>query len=193
MSLIVVTPPTVEPVTLAEARTHLRLETLADDPILTGYIAAARDMAEHELQRSIIAKTYEFALDAFPDEGGVIEIPMGPAIPGAGYLAITSVKYTDTAGVEQTLDPSAYTLDGYSNIPRLAPTTTWPITRGVVNAVRIRYTSGHATAELVPASVRTWILMHVAHQYESREAFGTAALSSQPNLSRLLDPYRSFR
>lgn len=189
MSLIVITAPSAEPVTLAEARAQARIDSTTDDPTLARYIVAAREMAEHELQRTLVVTTYELMLDAFPD--GTLELPMGP-IPAASAMSVTSVKYTDAADVEQTVDPSAYTLDGYSNAPRLVPVAGWPTPKDAPNAVRIRYTSGHATPGTVPPAVKQWILAHVAEMNERREAAGSG-IEPLPFLSRLLDPYRSFR
>lgn len=190
MNIYVVTAPTFEPVTLAEARAHCHIDHALDDAVIAGYIVAARQQAEHELQRSLVLQTFELVLDQFPS--GVIELPMGP-IPAAGAIAVASVKYTDTAGAEQTVDPPAYTLDPYSNVPRLAPVTGWPTTKDTMNAVRVRYTSGAATAGTVPQAVKTWILLQVGHLYANREAATPATLTATPFVDRLLDAYRSFR
>lgn len=145
-------------------------------------------MAEHELQRSLVAQTFQLSLDAFPSD--VIELPMGP-IPADGALSIVSVKYTDTAGAEQTVDPAAYYLDAYSNVPRLMPVSGWPSPKVQMNAVRIRYTSGHASPGTVPQPIRQWILLQTATLYENREATSPGV---QPiHVARLLDPYRSYR
>jgi uncharacterized phiE125 gp8 family phage protein len=190
MSLIVITPPLAEPVTLAEVRTHTRLDSIADDTALAGYIIAAREICEHELQRSLIARTYELLLDAFPQ--GSIELPMAP-IPAQSALSVTSVKYDDPASIEQTMSAAAYTLDPYSDVPRIEAVSGWPPAKAAINAVRVRYVSGHASALLIPQSIKTWILLHVGHYYENREAMSEAVLQPLPNLGRLLDPYRTFR
>lgn len=189
MSLYVVTPPAAEPVTLAEVRAHARIDATADDPTLAGFIMAAREMAEHELQRSLVAKTYELTLDEFP--AGTIELPMAP-IAASAAISVSSVKYTDTNDVEQTIDPSAYTLDGYSDTPRLTPVSGWPTPKSAQNAVRVRYVSGHANASLIPQAIKVWISLHAVHLFENREAAG-ASLEPLPFLGRLLDPYRTFR
>lgn len=188
MNLIVVTPPTVEPVTLAEARAQCNIDHELHDFLLAGFISAARQTAEHELQRSLVAQTFQLSLDGFPD--GVIELPMGP-IPAESALSIVSVKYTDTADVEQTVDPADYELDPYSNIPRLVPVNGWPTPKDAMNSVRVRYTSGHASPGTIPQPVRQWILLQAADLYENRQATATG---TQPTyVGRLLDPYRSYR
>jgi uncharacterized phiE125 gp8 family phage protein len=189
VNLIVVTQPTAEPVTLAEARDQLNITHTTHDAFIAACVVAARQMAEHELQRSLVAQTFQLSLDEFPS--GEIELPMGP-IPQEGALSIVSVKYTDTAGVEQTVDPADYELDAYSNVPRLVPVDGWPTSSTeVMNAVRIRYTSGHASPGTVPLAVRQWILLQAADLYENRQA--TAAGTQPTYVGRLLDPYRSYR
>ena len=191
MNVYVITAPTFEPVTLAEARAQCRVDHTLEDAVIAGYIVAARQRAEHELQRSLVAQTFELVLDQFPS--GAIELPMGP-IPAAGAIAVVSVKYTDTAGAEQTVDPPAYTLDPYSNVPRLAPVSGWPTTKDAMNAVRVRYTSGAATAAAVPQAVKSWIQLQVAHLYANREPVNVGNIvTPMPYVDRLLDAYRSFR
>lgn len=194
MTLVVITPPTEEPLTLAEVRAHLRIDEVTYDASLAGYVIAARERVEHELSRSVIAKTYELTLDEFP--AGTIELPMAPVIPGTGRMAIVSVKYTDSAGVEQTVSGAAYSLDAYSHRPRLTPVNGWPTVKDEQNAVRIRYTSGLPASD-VPQAVRQWMLLQIGSQHEHRESVaawisGGREAATLPFVDRLLDPYRSY-
>jgi uncharacterized phiE125 gp8 family phage protein len=110
MSLKVVTPPTLTTVVAtADLRTHLRLATDGtEDGLATTYLAAAHAAAEHYAGRPIGSQTLELALDAFP-EG---EIALTPAVSAAAESAPT-VKYTDLAGVEQTVSATDYSLSTY--------------------------------------------------------------------------------
>lgn len=193
MSLIVITPPTAEPVSVDEARAHRGgLGDDVDDSLLEIMIVAARERAEHELQRSVAQKTYELSLDEFPS--GTIELPMAPIVPGTSAMSITSVKYTDLAGAEQTLDPSAYLFDGYSHTPRLSPVSGWPSAKVTMNAVRVRYVSGVTPTE-VPQSVRAWMLLQIGAMYENRESVAVGsgiAVADMPFAEHLLDAYRSY-
>ena len=92
MGYQVITPPT-EPVTLADARLHLRVTDTAEDALIGVWITAAREACEHYTQRSIGSQTLELRLDEFPD--GAIDLPRSPV------TAITSLKYIDTNGTEQ--------------------------------------------------------------------------------------------
>lgn len=192
MSLYIVTPPNMEPVSLAEARAHCKLDVTDDDALLAGYIMASREMLEHEIQRALIARTYEYTLDEFPSGDDAIELPMGP-IPASGAMSVTSVKYTDSADVEQTVSGSAYTVDAYSNVPRVQPVAGWPTPKQAINAVRVRYVSGHPDASLIPANLKTWILLQVEHFNANRASTAAGTIQALPFVGRLLDAYRSYR
>ena len=166
MSLTLIAAPILEPMTLAEAKLHLRVDGTDEDALITSLIGAARRGAEHKLNRALITQTWELALDAFPD--GSIELPMSRA------LSIVSVKYLDSSGVEQTVDSADYALDA-ATTPGwvlLASDATWPTTYDGANAVRVRFTCGYGPAASdVPADVVAWCKLQVGALYRNREGF----------------------
>lgn len=175
--LKVITAATQEPVTLIEAKVFLRVDVDADDSLIEALITAAREYAEHYTATTLADATYELALNAFPADA--IELPSG------GEVILDSVKYTDTAGAEQTLDPSVYVLSDYGMVPFVYPLEAWPMTGSYPNAVRVRFTQ----AAKVSAVVRTAILELIAHFYEDRENAATVPAA----VSRLLDVPRVYR
>ena len=162
--------------TLAQVRLHLRLigDPHPEDSLLLSSLAAAVQFAEHYTGRSIGVQTLELALNAFPV--GAIDLPQGP------ILSITSIKYLDVAGIEQTLLPSAYTLDDYSLQNRAVGVAEWPAAGVFSNAVKVRYQAGN----VLPA-VQAALLLTVGELYENRE---------QAELSRgacaLLDTVKAY-
>lgn len=192
MSLTLITPPAVEPVSLAEARLQCRIDAdnTAEDTLLAIYITAARNMAEHELQRVLIDQTWELRLDAFP----AAEISLGKA----GVRSITSVEYVNAAGTLQALDSAAYVLDATTSPGWLLPAdgTTWPATTDVANAVRVRFVVGYGdSASLVPENIRTWILLTTATLYKQRESIDLSGrATSLPGrfIDSMLDPFRVY-
>lgn len=192
MALTLITPPTVEPISLAEARTQCRVDAgdTAEDTLLALYIQAARETAEHMLGRVLITQTWEQTLDAFP--AGEIRLGKGQA------LSIVSVKYVDPVSVLQTLAPAAYALDAATPPGWLLPNSgySWPTTRDEVNAVRVQFTAGYgAAASSVPASVRQWMLVTVAALYAQRESFdlaGRAGVLPNRFIDSLLDAERIY-
>ena len=68
MPLNLITPPAVEPVTLADAKAHLKVDTTDDDALITALITAARARAEWHTGRALITQSWTLWLDAWPAE-----------------------------------------------------------------------------------------------------------------------------
>jgi uncharacterized phiE125 gp8 family phage protein len=189
MPAVLITAPAVEPVTLAEAKAHLYVTHSDDDALIGAYIAAAREDAEHRLQRALVNQTWELALDAFPS---VIDLPMAPLV------SITSIKYLDAARVEQTLDAATYYADTDAEPGEVVPKygESWPTTYPERNAVRVRYVAGYgADGSLVPESIKAWIKLRVGALYENREsAVSGQTIQAAPRdfADALLDRYKVY-
>lgn len=182
-----ITGPTVEPIDLATLKAWCRIDVTAEDTLLeTLCIPAARTDCENAIGRVLLSQTWEVVLDGWPSQQS-IKLPAAPAI------AITSVKYIDTDGVEQTLSGSAYMLDKDSEPGWVLPAygTTWPEAMDTANAVRVRYTAGYGTAATaVPHPLRVWVALRAAALWENRSALSDRPLNINPALSGLIDPYR---
>ena len=188
MTLRLIAGPATEPLTLAEAKAHLRVSHTAEDDLITSFITAAREAAEHETGRSLITQTWEQVLDTFPP----CEIELG----WPDVLSVLSVKYTDTASTEQTISPTYYVLDSATSPGWLLPAYgyTWPVTLDTVNAVRVRFTTGYGAASDVPAGIKTWMKLRIGTLYRFREEVHGTPLSEMPGgyVDRLLDKYRVY-
>jgi uncharacterized phiE125 gp8 family phage protein len=187
----IVTPPEVEPVSLKEAKAHLRLDSDADDAYVSALITAARERVELFLRRALITQVFEYTIDDFLAYDRAIDLPRPP------LQSVEWVRYLDTAGVLQTLDPGTYTVDASSNeIGRIALAWNrfWPFTRYTINAVTIRFAAGFGdAADDVPQAIRQGILIEVSNLYENREdvVFGQS-VNMMPVSERLLWPYRAL-
>ena len=133
-----------------QAKTHI--DGTEFDTQIAIIIPAIRAAAEQELGRRLITQTVEMVLDEFPSE----EIDL--ILPDA--QSITSIKYLDDSGVEQTLAGSVYALDADSTPSRvlLKYGQAWPSTQDVQNAVRVRFVVGYGDAAAVPSNVKLWII-----------------------------------
>jgi len=161
MNVIVITPPTTEPVSVATARRRLRITHDADDQLLADLIRQAREECEQYIEQSVARQTLELVLDRFPPDE--IELPRPP------IASIVSVRYVDTEHVQQTVDPGQYVLDNASRPGWLLPAVEarWPETACVVNAVRVRYLAGNDPGDLpLPDSLANGILLMVQADYE---------------------------
>jgi uncharacterized phiE125 gp8 family phage protein len=189
MLLRLATPPALEPVTLAEAKEHLRVLHGAEDALIGRLIKAVREHAEPSTGRAFITQTWDFWLPAFT-RSGLIELPRPP------LQAVTWVKYLDRDGVEQTVDPVDYVVvaPGLVGTVQPAPDADWPATQRHPQAVSIRFTAGYGPAPAdVPEDLRNAMLMLIEHLYHNRGASTEAALKATPTgVDALLGPHRTY-
>lgn len=190
-SSLVVSQPSQEPVTLAEAKSHLRIDGSDDDTLIGLCLGASRQYFENACQIHIASKTVQLALDSFPVTVPNLSVTSNINYPfqtkyypfdGVIYLtgpvsSVESVAYTDTALAEQAL--GSYRVDLISNPARITYASAWPTTAKITNAVRVNYTAGFANGA-VPKLLKAGILFYVAHLYENREAVTTGSLTETP-------------
>jgi len=165
MALTVVTPPAEEPITLAEAKAQCRIDSDDEDALLTGYIRAARRVAERISRRALITQTLELVLDGFPAHRE-IELPRPP------LQSVVSVTYTDRDENEHALDSGSYLVDADSEPGRIVLKSgySWPSdTLQSANGVRVRFVAGYGGAEDVPEEYKLGVKLLVGHYYENRE------------------------
>jgi len=189
MTLKLIAGPASEPITLEEAKLHLRVEHTADDTLITALIQSARQQAEHLLHRPLVTQTWERVLDAFPP----VELELG--MPPVS--TIVSVKYIDTNGIEQTLSPGLYSFDADSEPGWVLPAvdTDWPDTLDTSNAVRVRFTCGYGGASDVPEIIKAWMKVSIGTMYKVREGVVVGVtVTDVPGrfIDGLLDPYRYY-
>lgn len=186
MAYKIVTAPAVEPVTLTEAKSHLRISGYDNHAELAIFIASAREHTERLLNRALITQTIDLYLDAFPEK---IELPLSPV------QSVTSINYTDVDGATQLLASSGYTVTVAAEPAYIIPSygNSWPDSRAVPEAVVVRYVAGYGAAETdVPDSIRSAILLLVGHLYENREnsLSGTIITDIPFGYSSLVAPHR---
>lgn len=179
MALKLVTPPTEEPVTLAEAKAHLRVDGADEDSLIGCLITASRQWCEGYQNRAYVTQTWDLVLDEWPSEPPVdrIRIPLPP------LQSVASVKYTDADGVQATMPASDYLVDVASQPGRLvlAYGKSWPTeTLRPAAAIEIRFTAGYGAAAAVPETVRQAIKLLVGHLYEHREAASVDEIREAP-------------
>jgi uncharacterized phiE125 gp8 family phage protein len=185
MGLTLKTAPAAEPVTLAEAKLHCKVDVSDDDTLITALIVAARQQAEHRTERALITQQWEYTLERFPAR---IELPR-PAL-----VSVQSVKYLDDNGVLQTLANTEYQVVISELVGYIQPAygKSWPACRVQPDSVVVAYTCGYGDAAAVPVSIKGWIKMAVATMYAQREAIITGTIVAEvPRdfFAGLLDPY----
>ena len=186
MSIALITPPTTQPVSLAETKIHLKQEEDADDSLIRGLIRAATLKAQNVTKRQFIEATYESRFDRFPVEF---------LLPRPPLLSVVSIKYIDVDGNEQTYDSDNYSVDTFQTIGRvvLKSGESWPSVDDEINVVRIQWKAGYGTKQSdVPDDIRSAILLGIGHLYEHREdvVVGTIATELPQGALDLLWSYR---
>ena len=182
--LTVITPPATEPVSLAEAKMHCRVDHNVEDALLASLIQAARGLVEETTGRALITRTLEWRVDQWST---LLYLPYPPTI------SVVQISYTDADGATATLPTTAYSLRN-SVIPayiRLDAAQRPAVELARDGAIAIRYQAGYGAAENVPMAFRQAILLLVGHWHLNREAIGNANQSELPMaVSALLAPYR---
>lgn len=190
------TAPAVEPVTLAEAKAHLRVDTSDDDTYIGTLITAAREWCEQYLDRTLVHTQWVMRFDKFPDSGiEPVELPRPPMVMSGTATAVT-VTFTQEAGPTSTYSTAEYRVDRNATPGAILPIygSTWTPHRQDDNAISVTWWGGYgASGTSVPAAIRHAILMLVGHWYESRQAvIATGAVPQEVpyGVQSLLDSQR---
>jgi len=182
MAWKVTTAPVNEPWTLSDVKNYLKVDTSADDTLITTLISAARQAAESYLNMALITQTITEKLDRL--NSPTLYLSVSPVI------SVSNFQYADSQNTTQTFASTNYVVDMYSKPARLslAYGKTWPTLYGNINDVTITYTAGFGTeASGVPTQIRQAMLMMIADSYDNREDY----VKKMPTASQyLLDQYR---
>ncbi len=192
MGLTVKTAATKTPVTIEEAKGHLRVRHDSENPYIDTLIRAAVQSTEDDTGRSWINRTLEMTLDGFPS-GTWFELPRSPVSSTVGDTVIT---YTDTDGASQTLATTVYGVDVTPIVPivYLKDSQSWPSTLGTEpSVVTVEFVAGYgATPVAVDERAKQAILILVGMWYLHREPIVTGTIATKLPLvvSALLDGLR---
>jgi hypothetical protein len=205
MILRLVTGPTIEPVSVDEAKDWLRFDGSSfDGPLLTAIRAARSELdgSTGRLGRALLTQTWELALPRTPCRR--LQLPLPPT------QSVVSVKYLDALGVQQTLSSSTYRLIPSGTEPAILEPIEgreWPAEWGwsglssgpddgyslyrAADAFTVRFICGWPTPEAVPESLRAWILARAGAMLAQPES---VVIQSVPHrvafYDSLLAPYR---
>ncbi len=179
-----------DPITLAEAKAHLRVDEADEDDLVTRLIGAAVAKVEgpRGLGLAIMERQWALSLHTFPRS---IVLPLGPV------KAVNTITYVDPAGAQQTLDPADYHADLKGEPAEIEPAfgKSWPATRNQRGAVTVTFTAGYSDAATVPDDLKTALLMTVAHLFENRETvhLGSGVTEIPDTAKAILERYRAGR
>lgn len=178
-----ITPPEAAPITLVQAKQHLRIDHDDDDLSLEVMIDAAVERFEQTTGRVLMAQTWEFVADAVPSDG-VIRLFKCPA---DAIISITA----DIAGTDTVIPINQFYFDNTSMPARIVHKAAWPQIVNRPGSLRIRFTAGATATDQVPRAIRVALLMMVAHMYEHRHEASETSLGTTPHaVETVMDMYR---
>ena len=203
MPMQLITPPAGEPVSLAEAKLHLRVDFDDDDSLIQVLISAARQAAETLTNRQLITARWRMVLDSFPGPS-LMGVPAGQVftllghavlLPKSPVASVVEIRYLDMAGVWQVMPAANYTVDCACEPARITPVfgQIWPIALPQIGAVSVIFDAGYGDASAVPEGIKTWIKLRLGSLYVHREEVASMTrgrIDPLPFIDGLLDPYK---
>ena len=196
MALLRIDDSAVEPISLDEAKAHLRLDTDDDDALVSSLITAARVHIEQVLGHITVEQTWVEVRDAWPaygpGVGGEVRLSLGPV------RNLLEIRVVDPSGSAASIPASDYFTDVVSVPARIGLTdgAVWPQPGRAMNGIEIEFTAGYGlAAEDVPQPLRQAVLLLVAHWYEQREpvAVGSTMTELPHMVAGLVAPFRMPR
>jgi len=174
MASVLVAGPALEPVSLTEAKLHLRVDGNDENTLVTALIAAARQEAESYTRRALVTQTWRYTCDRL---AATVTLPHQP------LQSVTSIAID---GV--TLAASNYEVD--TSTGRVKPLSGYAAEG--IGGIAITYVAGYGAASDVPQALRQAMLLMIGHWYEHREAVITGPIATELPLAAraLLAPYR---
>ena len=176
--------PAEMPVSLAEAKAHLRVDHDDQDDLITAQIKAATawlDGYSGILGRALVTQTWRQDFDRFANR---LPLPVAPV------SAVVSISYFDAGNVQQMLDPGVYELlaDARGAYVTLQPGQAWPATFRHTDAVSVSFTAGYGAAADVPEPIRQAILLIVQRLFDGADTAIDVAIDR--TVQALIAPYR---
>lgn len=188
MTALLIRPPVLEPVTLAEAKAQLKIEHAADDELIAALIVAARVHLESTSRRVFVSQGWRIYRDLWPSDG-IIRLSIAP------LLSVDRVTLYRADGSPRDLAATEYLADLIGAPSRLILKATASDALREINGLEIEVTAGYGLSGLdVPHPIRQALMMLVTRWYEGRDGLGAALVSDIPDaVEALIAPYRVLR
>ncbi|MCB1522113.1 MAG: head-tail connector protein [Hyphomicrobiaceae bacterium] len=190
MAMVLTSGPAIEPITIEEAKAHLRIDGTSEDALIASLILTSRLHIEAALDLALVDQSWTLLLDRVP-RSGIVKVPISP------LQSIDSIATIDREGLSTVVATETYTVDVASRPARIAfDAERVPSSNARLNGIEITLTAGYgATAAEVPDPIRQALLLLVAHWYEHRDPIeiGVPSTAIPQSVNRLLHPYRQVR
>lgn len=178
-----ITSPSVEPITLDQAKVFLKMDdTDADDALISALVTAARQSVESYTNSALIIRTFQEKYPAFA--------PRGLALSVSPLQDVSAVQYLTQGGSEETLSTSVYRVNTFTKPGSiyLRDGQTFPDTLSEDNAVTVTYQAGYGDASGdIPGPIISAIYLTLGELYQTRQN----SVRQLPTLvENILAPYR---
>ncbi|WP_137387973.1 head-tail connector protein [Rhodoligotrophos defluvii] len=193
---VLITPPATSPVSLEEAKVHLRVEHGHEDGLIIGLIATATELFDGWTGilggRCLVEQVWRQDFDGF---ARVLPLLLGPVI------GITSATWRNAAGQIATVNSSDYGLKtdpaGRSYL-RFKDGFSFPSDLYETGAVAVTYSAGYPTVggmSTIPVALKQAMLQLIAYWYDHRAAVvvGTTPSEMPFSVAAMITPYRWLR
>jgi len=184
--LVLKTAPASTPITLAEAKAFLRVDSDYDDDdtYITSLISVATQVVEQYTRRRLITQTYIIYYDEFPP---YIDLQIGEV------ASVVEIRYYDENNDLQRLPTNQYDVDTRVRPGRIYQSNTgdFPNTYERPNAIEVEFIVGGSASD-IPAPIVQAIYIIVGRYYENRQdvVMGTQVNELPLMVEYLLTPYR---
>lgn len=181
--------PSAEPLTLAEAKAHLMLDTGSEDALVQSLITIAREHLERVSGLCLISQKHRLYLDCLPADG-MVQLARGPLV------RVDAIRIYDGFGQATTLSLAGLVYDRGGPPARIVLPETALQPGRALNGIEVDVTTGFGeTGVDVPGTLKRAMLLHIGQMYLVR---GAIALSDQPAVlpdgyERLIAPFRLRR
>jgi uncharacterized phiE125 gp8 family phage protein len=160
MNLRLAIAPTSDPVSLAAAKSYLRVDGNEDDATIASLVKSACQKGEDLSRRAFVTQTWDMIINAWP-------LNFRLKLYRPPLQSVTSVKYVDITNVEHTW--TDYVLD-IGNEPGVIIFNSLPgAALRLSGAITVRFVAGFGVDTSVPEHIKSTILSLVAYWYENRE------------------------
>lgn len=164
-----VSSPATEPVSLSQAKAHLRVDHSDDDAVISGMVKVARSHIENACATRFATRaSVTMKCDSFTDFSRLPEAPVS---------GVSFITYIDTTGTSQTLPTSIYELraDGVEVGIVLKADQTWP-TIQPGSRITVVADVGYSAA---PEEIGFAMLLLISQWYDNRAAVSVGETASE--------------
>ena len=186
MIALLLTAPVVEPLSLAEAKSWLRVDGADEDALIQSLITSARLGVEAATKRLLITQQWRLLMDAWPSDL-LLPLPLAPV------RQVVRVRITDAVGVSMDAPATQYRLDGNLDRARLLLSAPLPNPGQTISGISIDVTVGYGDATAVPEAFRLAMRHLIALWFGDRGDGGAQSGRMPACVQALLAPYRIRR